>query len=45
MYEKTCNGGGQILSANGAWLIQSIGLFAQLQNSSGTVGKGCRQLI
>ena len=45
MYEKACNGGGQILSADGARLIQSIGLFAQFQNSSGTVGKGCGHFI
>src|ERR1700722_1331060 len=45
MYQKARNGGGQILSADRAWLIQSIGLFAQLPNSSGTLGKGCRQLI
>ena len=37
MYEKAGNGGGQILSADGARFIQSIGLFAQLDDSRGTI--------
>ena len=37
MYEKAGNGGGQILSSDGARLIQSIGLFAQLNDSRGTI--------
>jgi hypothetical protein len=37
MYEKAGNGGGQILSADGARLIQSIGLFGYLNDSRGTV--------
>jgi hypothetical protein len=37
VYEKACDGSRQILSADDARLIQSIGLFAELQNSSGTI--------
>jgi hypothetical protein len=37
MYEQAGNGGGQILSADRARLIQGIGLFAQVDDSRGTI--------
>jgi hypothetical protein len=37
VHEKCGHGGGKILSANGARLVQSFRLSAQLQDSSGTV--------